>query len=519
MSVRNSALRRLGGAIPGNRASTQNATALDPTRKRMPKTWMLTESFRSRSCQPYRLIAAGPELETPTDLTTSRGRPRTLLTGLTLPAVALVAAVVAVVGTIGPDARWLSALGRSIVRLGAIPDGVPYATASSGGWHNVPVLAELVFRGLQAGFGDRGLLGAQVVAAVAAVLLIQWDARRLGATDAGAAAAVAVVLVAGLLGFVGIRAQLFSLVLFPAVVVLLRFDERSPSRRIWLLVPLLAFWSNLHGAVLVALGVALLYLLGHRARRHPLESAAVAVASALALCATPTPLGTPAYYAGVMTSEAARRGYGLWAPLSLQSGFDLVLIGGAALLLIGFVLARPPLWQLAAAAALTVLTVHAARNGVWLLMFLAAPAATTLRIGARPRPAVSHCVALAFAAAAVAGFVRGPLDVGASPQLISRAIADAHGRPILAEPAAAEQIAQAGGRVRISNPLDAFRRSDQSLYLDWLQGHEAGDQLLRGETAVVVSQGSRAYRRLERDPRFSQAAADSRFRLFVPRPS
>jgi len=115
--------------------------------------------------------------------------------------------------------------------------------------------------------------------------------------------------------------------------------------------------------------------------------------------------------------------------------------------------------------------------------------------------------------------VRGPLDVGASPQLISRAIADAHGRPILAEPAAAEQIAQAGGRVRISNPLDAFRRSDQSLYLDWLQGHEAGDRLLRGETAVVVSQGSRAYRRLERDRRFSQAAADSRFRLFVPRPS
>jgi len=435
-----------------------------------------------------------------------------------VPAVALAAAVAAVAGTIGPDARWLSALGRSIVRLGALPHGIPYAAAPSGGWHNVPVLAELVFRGLQAGLGDRGLLGAQVVAAVAAVTLLQRDARRLGATDAGIAAAIVVLLVAGLLAFVGIRAQLFSLVLFPAVVMLLRSDEREPSRRVWLLVPLLALWSNLHGAALVGLGVALVYLGVSRARRRPLESAAIAGASALALCATPAFAGTPAYYADALTNEAARRGYGLWGPPSLSSGFDIALIAGAVVLLVGFVRAKPAFWELAGAAALAALAAHASRHGLWLLLFLAPPAASGLRFAARPRAATVHCAALVLAAAAVAGFVRGPLEPGASRWLIVRAIAVAHGRPILAEPATSEQIAQAGGRVWISNPLDAFRKSDQRLYLDWLQGRASGDIALRGKVAVVVSHGSFVERRLVRDDRFSQVATDGRFGLFVSRP-
>ena len=419
-----------------------------------------------------------------------------MLAGWTLPAIAFAALLTGVAGTIGPDSLWLSALGRSVLRLGALPNGIPYASAPSSGWHDVPALAELVFRGLQWSLGDRGLLAAQVVAAVLAVLLIARDARRLGATDAGSAVALVIVVLSGLLAFAGIRAQLFSLVLLPALVSLLRSDERSPSRRIWLLVPLLALWSNLHGVALVGLGLALLYLLASRVRRRPLESIAVGGACGLALCATPTPLSTPAYYSGVLSSEAARRGYGLWAPLSLHSGFDLLLIGGAVILLLGFVRARPRPWEIAAAAALAVLTVHAARNGIWLLMFLAAPAATTLRVVARPRPALSHCVALALAAGAVAGLVRGPLELGASPRLISTAIASAHGRPILAEPTSAEQIAQAGGRVWISNPLDAFRYSDQRLYLDWLEGKPAGDAAVAHASVIVVRSESSAARRL-----------------------
>jgi hypothetical protein len=493
----------------------------------MPKTETLTQSLRSRSWQPYRLFPPEAESETlaaetgligaavPSANVKQLSRPGELLAGWTLPAICFVAAVVAVAGTIGPDARWLAVLGRTILRLGSIPAGIPFAAAPSTGWHNVPVLAELGFRGLQSSLGDRGLLLAQIVAVVVGVLLIVRDARRLGATDVGAAAALIVLPVAGLLAFAGIRAQLFSFVLFPALVSLLRAEERAPSRRIWLLVPLIALWSNLHGAALVGLGVAVLYLLLDRARRRPLESSAVFCASALALCATPALAGTPGYYAGVLANEAATRGYGLWAPLSLHSGFDLLLVIGAVLLLAGFVRARPRPWQIVAAAILAALTVHASRNGIWLLLFLAGPAASALRMRSRPPAAVSGALALIFLIAAIGGFVRGPLEVGPSTRVLRRVVEIAHGRPILAEPAVAEQLAAAGGRVWISNPLDAFNHSDQRLYLDWLQGRPSGNRLDRAAPVIMVSASSAAARRLRRDRGYELVAASSSIRVFA----
>src|SRR5262245_56846268 len=68
-------------------------------------------------------------------------------------AVALGCARTALLGVIGADMRWLAALGRTIVD-GGIPDGVPYAGASSAGWANVPVLAELILHGTDAALGD-----------------------------------------------------------------------------------------------------------------------------------------------------------------------------------------------------------------------------------------------------------------------------------------------------------------------------------------------------------------------------
>jgi hypothetical protein len=481
---------------------------------------MLTRTPSSRSWNSYRLFAAAPEIETQLDGSGAVGRHASSWRGaLTLPAIVLATAVASVAGTIGPDARWLPALGRAILRDSALPHGVPYASAPSVGWHNVPVLAELIFRGLEASLGLRGLLAAQVCAVALACVLVARDAKRLGATDTGVAAALCVVVAGGILAVAAIRAQLFALVLFPVIVLLLRTEEEAPTRRIWLVVPVLALWSNLHGSALVGAGLLLVYLVAERARKRPFESAAVALASLLALCATPALWNTPGYYVSALTNEAARRGYGLWAPLSLSSAFDLVLAGGAVVLLLAFSRARPRPWQLAAALVLAAFTVHAARNGIWLLLFIAAPAACALRTTKRPPAAVSHGIALALAACAVAGIVRGPLEIGASRQLVAQAIVVAHGRPILADPAVAEQIADAGGRVWIANPLDAFQRADQRLYLDWLQGRRSGDRVLQKETAVVVSDGSPADRRLGQDRRFYAADTDGRFRLFRLRPS
>jgi hypothetical protein len=462
----------------------------------LPSAWV---GYRQRAARPKALTRA---LEL-----------RVSATGL---ALLFVAAVVGVAGTIGPDARWLGALGRTIAH-GGIPRGVPFAAAPSASWPNVPALAELVFSGLAGALGDRGLLLAQLVAVTFGLVVLSRDARSSGARETGVAAALAVLVPAALLALVGIKAQLFSLALFPLLAALLRAEARRPSRRVWLLVPLVALWSNLHGAVLLGLAVALVYLGLHRLRRRPLESVLVGAAAVLALCATPALERTPRYYLGVAGSEAAKRGYGLWAPLSPSSGFDLLLVAGALVLAVAFVRARPPAWELVAAALLAGLTVHTARNGVWLLLFLAPRAAVAVPARGRPRAAVAVPVALLLAGALVAGLVRGPLSIGARDTLIRKAIAEARGSAILAESAPAEQIVAAGGRVWISNPLDAFARRDQRAYIDWLEGKPSGDRAL-GEVRVVVSRtDSPSGRRLSRDHRFRIVAAGASYRVFVRR--
>src|SRR5205814_2530097 len=155
---------------------------------------------------------------------------------------ALVPATAAIACTLGAHARWLPALGRSISDRADIPDGVPYASAPPAGRHNVPVLAQLILRGLTSAAGDRGLLLAQVVAIAAALAILGWDLRRAGANDLGGALALLVVVLDALPVLLIVRSQHLLLLLVPVLVTLLRAEARSPSLRIWLLAPLCAIW-------------------------------------------------------------------------------------------------------------------------------------------------------------------------------------------------------------------------------------------------------------------------------------
>ena len=143
----------------------------------------------------------------------------------------------------------------------------------------MPVLAELIFYGLDAVFGDHGLLLAQLIAVTAAFAVLAVGILRAGIIHAAAAVSLLLVGVACLAPIAVVRVQLFSLLLFPLLLLLLRMQARAPSRQIWLVVPLFALWSNLHGAALVGIAVMGAYLIFERARNRPLESAAVLVMS------------------------------------------------------------------------------------------------------------------------------------------------------------------------------------------------------------------------------------------------
>jgi hypothetical protein len=430
--------------------------------------------------------------------------------------VALSIGFVAFFSVIGADSRWLGALGAAIIRDGRIPHGVPYAAAPSGSWPNVTALAELIFHGLLAA-GPRGLLAAQLAAVAIALAVVARDARLAGAVDGAIAAVLLLAVVGAFPAFGVVRVQLFSLALFPVLFSLLRAEARRPGRTVWLVVPLLTLWSNLHGAVLVGLAMLLVYLVLDRARSAPLESLAVAVAAGLACCLTPAFQRTPHYFDGVLANEEARRAVGLWAPLSLRRPFDIVLALAGLTLLALAVRSRPRLWELAALLALAVLTVHAARSGVWLMLAAAPAAALGLGTVREASARVTRLAALAGAAIVAVALAHGPGSTGASTRLVERAIHAAGGTPILAQDVLAEQVALRGGTIEIGNPIDAFPQRDQAAYVDFLLGEPGGDADVARAQVVLVERHGSAEKRIARNPRFAAVARDAHAVLFIRR--
>ena len=433
--------------------------------------------------------------------------------------LALAGGLAALVGALGGDLRWAVALGDAIVRTGHIPNGIPFSSAATHGWPNVPVLGEVVLGRVYAVAGERGLLVLQVAAVVAALEVLRRTMRARGASPGGAAAALALLFVGAFPSFVVVRLQLFSLVPF-AVLVAVLAAPRPSTRALRALPVLFLVWSNLHGGVLVGLAVLATFALFRlRTDRLPLV---VCAASALAACVTPALWRTPAYYYGVATSVAARRHVELWAPLSPTRGFDAILAVCALALAVAAFRGARGRWELVAVCVLGAATIHTARTGVWLLMFASVPAAAGLPrlapLRARLRPSAQFGLAAAGAMLALVGLVRGPSSFAATTPLVAQARTLAAGTPILADGVLGEQLALSGARIWVGEPLDAFPAADQRLYLDWSDGAPQGDRALAYAPRVVLSlRRSASAKRLARDGGFRLCARDARALLFVRR--
>ena len=429
--------------------------------------------------------------------------------------VAAAAALAASIGVLGADVLWGVPLGRELAH-GHLPHGVDFADALTSGWHDLPAGAELVVWALYRALGgDRGLVLGQVAAAAVAFGALAEGLRR-EAPAGGVLVASALVLAGSLPAVVVVGMASFSLALFPLLLLVVERDVRRPGRLIWLAVPLLALWGNLHGGVLVGWGLLACYLLLARARRGLGTALGVLAAATVALFANSALWHTPSYYRGVFDSEPARRASDLWKPLG-TGGFDLLLLV-AALALVALAVAgraRVALWEVLALAGLTAATVHVARTGVFFLFLAAYPAARGLRLQG-PKPRLLATSAVGLTAGAVLGLALQSSGPG-SKALAGRAAAS--GRPVLATSLLAGQVAAAGGRVWVSNPIDAFSRSDQRLYLDWLAGRREGAPAVRHAAFVLAASGSPAGRLAAHDPRLVLVAADGDAALYRVRRS
>ncbi len=188
-------------------------------------------------------------------------------------------------------------------------------------------------------------------------------------------------------------------------------------------------------------------------------------------------------------------------PLGL-GGFSVVLVVAAVVLAVCALHGgrrRIRLWEGVALAGLVLGTIDVARNGTWLLFVLAYPAARGLHLRGLPKRLLLG-IAVVSGIVALALLVRGPADPGSVP--LAR-LAAHDGRPVLAQAVLGQQVALLHGKVWVDNPIDAFRRPDQRLYLDWAAGRPSGAMAVSHAVFVLVKPGSKAAEVAAADPRLT----------------
>ena len=130
----------------------------------------------------------------------------------------------------------------------------------------------------------------------------------------------------------GLRPQLFGMVLF-ALVVLLVVDRRRRPGLLWLVVPITLLWANLHGSFFLGplvVGLAWIADLHDRDRRAP-RTLVVAVVAAVAACVNPFGPQVWLYTAGLTTNALVTARITEWQPTSLRSVPGALFFGSALL--------------------------------------------------------------------------------------------------------------------------------------------------------------------------------------------
>jgi hypothetical protein len=235
-----------------------------------------------------------------------------------------------------PDTYSHIAVGRWIIAHGAVPTTDPFSFSMNGApWIAFEWLSEVIYAAVYALSGWAGVVALAAAAAALAVgLLTRFLLRELAPTPALLMVVVAIVLLAP---HMLARPHILTLpVMMAWAIALVRGMDRRAPPPYWAL-PLLVLWANLHGSVVLALGLigpaALEALLNEKPSEWPrvilrwLPFAALAV---VACCLTPygpEPLLMPLTTLGL---GGALQWIGEWRPqdFSHPGTFELLLLAG-----------------------------------------------------------------------------------------------------------------------------------------------------------------------------------------------
>lgn len=194
---------------------------------------------------------------------------------------------------------WLTlTAGREVFEHGLPHHDHITVLASGRPWTDQQWGAQLLFYGAD-GLGGLPLvvlLGATVV--VGAFVLAAVGARRLGAGPAPILLVFFPVILASPWAWT-VRAQVIALPLYVGLLWLMASEVRAPTRRVYLALPLLLIWANVHGSVVLGAMLTMLLAIFEIARRRGLTARQILLLGVPPLIVLATPYGpvaTARYY-------------------------------------------------------------------------------------------------------------------------------------------------------------------------------------------------------------------------------
>jgi hypothetical protein len=201
------------------------------------------------------------------------------------------------------------AFGETIIKQGRVP-WLDYYSYSAPGipYFDHEWLAQVIIAGVYDTLGVVGLKLMKLALTAATILLLAGAEGETGASP-GVQSGVLMMVALALLPLMQFRPQLFTFMLMAALLLILARDNYRGRAPVWLLVPMMMLWVNLHGGFIIGLAIIATYggvtglqgLLEGRGWRRPLRFAAITGATAAATLATP--YGTNAWGAIFQTFE------------------------------------------------------------------------------------------------------------------------------------------------------------------------------------------------------------------------
>ena len=268
---------------------------------------------------------------------------------------------------------WLVLLaGREIVRSGLPSHDALTIWTHGRQWTDQQWLSQLSFYGLWRLGGLKLAMLAHAALAIGGLAAAAALARRIGGSARSATWIALPVLICYYPAAAVMRPQSLAYPLFVAVLWLLACDARQPSRRVFMTLPLLVLWANLHGSVI--LGAGLVALAGVvdlgkglvADRRVGGHAAALVLAPWVCVLVSPYALELPRYYDTVTLKGGFSSFVTEWAPTTLSpvtAPFYLLVLGGMWLL--GRSGGRLTVFERLALLATALLGFQANRNITW----------------------------------------------------------------------------------------------------------------------------------------------------------